>query len=128
MGDNVAMTEEQPTPEQPIEAPRSDAQPSEIPPARPQPQDPHRRLRELLAIAERDRSDAVWDEIIGLEIQLAPGNRAVSPQGGAARRPEPGRHQQSARRPESSQQRGPDARPRHFSTNRSKQRGPAGKG
>ncbi len=131
MGDNVAMNEEHPTPEQPVEAPRADAQPSENPPPRPQSQDPHRRLRELLAIAERDRSDAVWDEIIGLEIQLAPGNRAVSPQAGAARRPEPGRHQQSARRPDSlpSQQRGPDARSsRHFSTNRSKQRGPASKG
>ena len=34
-----------------------------------------RRLRELLSIPERDRSDAQWDEIIELEIQLAPGNR-----------------------------------------------------
>lgn len=39
------------------------------------PQDPRRRLRELLAIPERDRSDAQWDEIIELEITLAPGNR-----------------------------------------------------
>jgi hypothetical protein len=37
--------------------------------------DPRRRLRELLAIAERDRTDAQWDEINELEIQLAPGNR-----------------------------------------------------
>lgn len=37
--------------------------------------DPRRRLRELLAIPERDRSDEQWDEIIELEIQLAPGNR-----------------------------------------------------
>lgn len=41
----------------------------------PRPVDPRRRLRELLAIPERDRSDAQWDEIIELEIQLAPGNR-----------------------------------------------------
>ena len=34
-----------------------------------------RRLRELLSVPERDRSDAQWDEIIELEIQLAPGNR-----------------------------------------------------
>lgn len=43
-----------------------------------QPQDPRRRLRELLSVPERDRSDEQWDEIIELEIQLAPGNR-VSP-------------------------------------------------
>ena len=36
-----------------------------------------RRLRELLSIPERDRSDAQWDEIIELEIQLAPGNRVA---------------------------------------------------
>lgn len=34
-----------------------------------------RRLRELLSVPERDRSDEQWDEIIELEIQLAPGNR-----------------------------------------------------
>lgn len=39
------------------------------------PQDPRRRLRELLSIPERDRSDPQWDEIIELEITLAPGNR-----------------------------------------------------
>ena len=37
--------------------------------------DPRRRLRELLSVPERDRSDAQWDEINELEIQLAPGNR-----------------------------------------------------
>lgn len=37
--------------------------------------DIRRRLRELLSIPERDRSDEEWDEIIELEIQLAPGNR-----------------------------------------------------
>lgn len=40
-----------------------------------QPFDAKRRLRELLSIPERDRSDEQWDEIIELEIQLAPGNR-----------------------------------------------------
>ncbi|MBI5784897.1 MAG: hypothetical protein HZA64_05500 [Rhodocyclales bacterium] len=35
-------------------------------------------MRELLSVPERDRSDAQWDEINELEIQLAPGNR-VSP-------------------------------------------------
>lgn len=37
--------------------------------------DSRRRLRELLSIPERDRTDEQWDEIIELEIQLAPGNR-----------------------------------------------------
>ena len=37
--------------------------------------DARRRLRELLSVLERDRSDEQWDEIIELEIQLAPGNR-----------------------------------------------------
>jgi hypothetical protein len=39
------------------------------------PNDNRRRLRELLSIPERDRTDEQWDEIIELEIQLAPGNR-----------------------------------------------------
>jgi hypothetical protein len=44
--------------------------------AAPSPQnDSRRRLRELLSVPERDRSDEQWDEIIELEIQLAPGNR-----------------------------------------------------
>lgn len=37
--------------------------------------DLRRRLRELLAVPERDRTDEQWDEIIELEIQFAPGNR-----------------------------------------------------
>lgn len=41
----------------------------------PPPVDIRRRLRDLLSIPERDRSDEQWDEIIELEIQLAPGNR-----------------------------------------------------
>ena len=47
--------------------------------------DPRRRLRELLTIPERDRTDAQWDEIIELEIRMAPGN-TTSPQ-----KPEAGR-------------------------------------
>lgn len=39
------------------------------------PDDPRRRLRELLAIPERDRTDAQWDELAALEVELAPGNR-----------------------------------------------------
>jgi hypothetical protein len=33
------------------------------------------RLKELLAVPERDRTDEQWDEINQLEISLAPGNR-----------------------------------------------------
>lgn len=50
------------------------------PPTVSQPIDPRRRLRELLSVPERDRTDEQWDEIVELEIQLAPGNR-VGPAG-----------------------------------------------
>jgi len=75
---------------QPAEAPSAEAQPVVVQAADGQPAqqpqrnepprfDPRRRMRELMAIPERDRSDAVWDELIELEIQTAPGNRALSP-------------------------------------------------
>jgi hypothetical protein len=62
----------------------------ETAPAAP-PFDPRRRLRELLSIPERDRTDAQWDEINELEIQLAPGNRIApgSTPGSAPPRPYP---------------------------------------
>lgn len=40
-----------------------------------QPFDLRRRIRELQAIPERDRTDAEWDELNELEIRTAPGNR-----------------------------------------------------
>lgn len=52
--------------------------PEDIPESQPvvtPPLDLRRRLRELLSVPERDRTDEQWDEIIELEIQLAPGNR-----------------------------------------------------
>jgi hypothetical protein len=57
--------------------------------AAPPPNDNRRRLRELLSIAERDRTDEQWDEIIELEIQLAPGNRISGnePSGNVGRGP-----------------------------------------
>lgn len=62
--------------EVPAETPSADTQPVEPPqPPEFQPLDLRRRLRELLSVPERDRSDELWDEIIELEIQLAPGNR-----------------------------------------------------
>jgi hypothetical protein len=96
------MNEEQPTPEQPAEA-----QPLET-----QSPDPRRRLRELLAVPERDRSDAVWDEIASLEIELAPGNRVSSTQGDPGRSQEPARRQEQGRRPEHARrQQQPGAQP-----------------
>lgn len=59
-----------------------------VQPAAPPPPDPRRRLRELLSVPERDRSDAQWDEIIELEIQLAPGNRIGAPASGPGNRPQ----------------------------------------
>lgn len=44
----------------------------------PQTVPPRRRLQELLAIPDRLRSEAEWDELHELEISLAPGNRADS--------------------------------------------------
>ena len=41
----------------------------------PQPIDPRRRIRELMAIPDRDRTDEEWDELNELEIRTAPGNR-----------------------------------------------------
>jgi hypothetical protein len=55
----------------------------------------------LLAIPDHQRTDAIWDEIIELEISLAPGNR-IQPgsngQGDAGRRPQPGPGQNQGRR------------------------------
>jgi len=48
--------------------------------------EPKSRLRELLAIPERDRTEAEWDELNELEIALASGNQKHAqqnpPQGG----------------------------------------------
>src|SRR3954468_17490002 len=41
---------------------------------------PHHRLRELLAIPERDRTEAEWAELNELEITLTPVNRAEQKQ------------------------------------------------
>jgi hypothetical protein len=108
--DNTYMNEEQPTKEEsPVEAQATETPNTESKPREPGPQDLARRLRELLAIPERERSDPIWDEIIGLEIQLAPGNRASAPQGDMGRSQEHGRRQDGGRRPE--QQRRPDQAP-----------------
>jgi hypothetical protein len=58
-----------------------------------------RRLRELLAIPDRDRTDAQWDEITELEIQLAPVNRSQTStiKTDAGRNQQPNRQQPSRR-------------------------------
>lgn len=91
-----AAIQPEPVPEAPAEAPPVSTiqQQEESPitveveaeasrPAAPPLPDPRRRLRELLAIPDRDRTDALWDELIELEIQLAPGNRAPGPNANA---------------------------------------------
>ncbi len=44
---------------------------------------PRQRLQALLAIPEGQRTDAQWDELNELEIELASGNRQGAPQPGA---------------------------------------------
>ena len=44
-----------------------------------QPPSPRQRLQALLAVPEKQRTDEQWDEIIELEIVLAPGNREGAP-------------------------------------------------
>ncbi len=46
---------------------------------------PRARLQALLAIPERQRTEAEWDELNELEIMLAPGNREGAPEQGARR-------------------------------------------
>jgi hypothetical protein len=108
-GDNAPMSEEQSTEPSAAEALPPVQTPAEPVRNEPQPQDPRRRLRELLAIPDHQRTDAIWDEIIELEISLAPGNR-IQPgsngQGDAGRRPQPGA------RPESGATPGPTPAPR----------------
>ena len=51
----------------------------------PEPIPPRRRLQELLAIPERQRTDEQWDEINELEIKLASANREDAPDPSARR-------------------------------------------
>ncbi|MDO8890336.1 MAG: hypothetical protein Q8N54_09005 [Sulfurimicrobium sp.] len=54
-----------------------------------QPTSPRHRLQELLAIPERQRTDAQWDEINELEITLASANRTESRDSGQRRNAPP---------------------------------------
>jgi hypothetical protein len=99
------MNEEQTT-EQPVADRLSEDQPPTPVRNEPQAPDQRRRLRELLAIPEHQRTDAIWDEIIELEICLAPGNRV---QGSPGAQQETGRRQGSGqgRRPEQARRQDP---------------------
>lgn len=72
---------------------------------------PHRRLKELLAIPERQRTDAQWDELHELEISLAPGNREDAPRQGAPR-PMPTAVPDGRQRPGGDRSQRPMRRPR----------------
>lgn len=50
-----------------------------------EPISPRLRLQQLLAIPERLRTEAQWDEINELEITLTPVNREVTPNQGVRR-------------------------------------------
>lgn len=50
-----------------------------------QPIPPRRRLQELLAIPERQRTDEQWDEINELEITLSQVNQTANPEPNARR-------------------------------------------
>lgn len=83
------MNDELPTEQTADGAAPASPQPAEPVRQEPPAQDPRRRLRELLAIPDHQRTDAIWDEIIELEICLAPGNR-IQP---GSQSDQPGRRQ-----------------------------------
>jgi hypothetical protein len=101
------MNEEPQIKEEQAEPKPVDEQQNPVAPPSSQPQTSARRLRELLAVPERERTDEVWDEIIALEIQLAPGNRAPSGQAMANGGQQPGGQQQPGRNADQGQRRGP---------------------
>ena len=65
-----------------------------------QPISPRARLQALLAIPDRQRTDAEWDELNELEIMLASGNREGAPQQNArGNAPAPGGDSRPGGRP-----------------------------
>ncbi len=89
--------------ETPDSEPQADAAPAntvavESSPPKLQPPDPRQRLRQLLSVPERNRTDAMWDEIVELEIQTSPANRAQPQQGNSGQRQEPGRKPDQSKR------------------------------
>ena len=64
-----------------------------------QPPSPRRRLQELLAIPDRDRTEAEWDELNELEIMLASGNREKGPGPGPGPGPDHGMRRNAGPQP-----------------------------
>ncbi len=65
-----------------------------------QPTSPRRRLQELLAIPERQRTDAQWDEINELEITLASVNRVENRDSGPRQNTAAPQNRQNAAAPQ----------------------------
>jgi hypothetical protein len=64
-----------------------------------QPISPRRRMQELLAIPQGQRTDAEWDELNELEIALAPVNRDTAPEPGVRRSAPQGERARTGERP-----------------------------
>ena len=79
-----------------------------------QPTPPRRRLQELLAIPDSQRTDEQWDELNELEIKLAPGNRESSSGGEAGREGRDPNAPQGQGRPNQQRNNGQGKRPRKF--------------
>lgn len=77
------MNTNESNPGNPQQPPSQPAQAASQPQQQSQPQhqsqqSPRARMQALLAIGDRDRTDAEWDELNELEILMAPGNREGS--------------------------------------------------
>jgi hypothetical protein len=92
-----------------------------------QPTSPRRRLQELLAIPDSQRTDEQWDELNELEIKLAPGNRESSSDGNGGREGREGNAPQQGR-PGGQRNNGQNKRPRKFHKRPPKVGGGAGGG
>jgi hypothetical protein len=73
--------------------------PPQQPQQQPQQASGKQRLRELIAIPERQRTDAEWDELNELEISLAQGNREGAPEPGGNRQKQQGQPGQGKNNP-----------------------------
>lgn len=74
----------------------------------PQNVSPQRRLQELLAIQDSQRSEEEWDELNELEIQLAPVNREGAPEPRTQRQNQGGHKRPPQSRPQSHSQSAPN--------------------
>ena len=87
-------------------------------------QDIRKRMQQLLAIPDRDRTDAEWDELVEIEIRLAPGNRADAG-GGVPGAPGAPRQNAGGGRPFGPQKpRHPGQKSKHFGGQGNKHRKP----